>query len=164
MAAGLAAVTAPVVGCFAADLPFLSAVAVDELRAELAARPAAAVALYVDGTGRDQVLAAVWRTAVLRDAVAALAAARGGGLAGASVRQLIAAAGLAARRTVSDSSGPPPWFDCDTEADLAEARRWTAAPADWSGRSADRPGRSADWPGRSADRPGRPSGRPGEDR
>ena len=124
LAAGLASVTAPVVACLAADLPFLSAAAVDELRAALAGQPSAGVALYVDAGGRDQLLGAVWRTAAARDAVTALAAARGGHLDGAPVRELIALAGPVLRRTVSVSSGPPPWFDCDTEADLAQARRW----------------------------------------
>jgi molybdenum cofactor guanylyltransferase len=68
--AGLAHVTAPVVVALAADLPFLTADVVDELRLALAFEPAAAAAVLVDDTGRDQPLCAVWRTELLRDALA----------------------------------------------------------------------------------------------
>jgi molybdenum cofactor guanylyltransferase len=170
--AGLAYVTAPVVAALAGDLPFLTGTVVDELRLALGADPAAAAAVLVDDTGRDQPLCAVWRTELLRDALATvgdptdgaaelarpdlagpLEAGSGqpravpdmlaGGHAGRSrepselaatttlrlygvaLRDLLAAAEPLARRTVVVDGGPPPWFDCDTEDDVARAREWT---------------------------------------
>ena len=121
IAAGLPQVSAPYVAVLAADLPFLDAATLDALRAA----PVADLVLPVDDTGRDQLLCGVWRTAALADAVRALP----GPVAGAPVRALVAAllagGGSIARRTVSSGNGPPPWFDCDTPADLARARRWT---------------------------------------
>jgi molybdopterin-guanine dinucleotide biosynthesis protein A len=119
LAAGLVGVRAPMVAVLAADLPFLDAATVRLLREELAAQPAAAVALPVDAEGRDQLLCAVWRTGALRAALAQV-----GGPAGVAVRAVVAAAGSVVR-VVGDGDGLPPWFDCDTPADLAAAREWT---------------------------------------
>jgi molybdopterin-guanine dinucleotide biosynthesis protein A len=115
LAAGLPLVSAPVVAVLAADLPFLTGEHVAALRAAL--RPGDDGALLVDDTGADQLLAGVWRTPALR--------ARCGGAAGGSVQALLD--GLAARRVRASAggpAGPPPWWDCDTEADLRRAREW----------------------------------------
>jgi molybdopterin-guanine dinucleotide biosynthesis protein A len=119
LAAGLASVTAPVVAVLAADLPFLTPDSVDTLRLALAAGGDGA--LLVDDFGVDQLLAGVWRTAALR-ARCEHATPRDG-----SVRALVS--GLAVRRVgladAGAANGPPPWWDCDTEADLRRAREWT---------------------------------------
>ncbi|MFF0656791.1 molybdenum cofactor guanylyltransferase [Micromonospora tulbaghiae] len=83
----------------------------------------AALACYVDGDGRRQQLCAVWRLPVLRAALDRLAATRGGSLDGAPVRGLLA--GLAVREVSWSGSGPPPWFDCDTDEDVRRAEEWT---------------------------------------
>jgi molybdopterin-guanine dinucleotide biosynthesis protein A len=148
--AGVAYVTAPVVAALAGDLPFLTAAVVEDLRLALDGEPAAAAAMLVDDTGRDQPLCALWRTELLRDALATVGdpgdgvegagvgrLAGGDGavrvdgavavrrLGGVSLRDLLAAAEPLLRRTVVVGSGPPPWFDCDTEGDVARAREWT---------------------------------------
>jgi molybdopterin-guanine dinucleotide biosynthesis protein A len=140
--AGLAHVTAPVVAALAGDLPFLTRDVVDELRIALAVDPTAAAAVLVDDTGRDQPLCAVWRTELLRDALTTVGDpgdgfSEPGGrfgcsetavtlrLYGVALRDLLAAAEPLARRTVMVDGGPPPWFDCDTEDDVARAREWT---------------------------------------
>lgn len=118
LAAGVRAVRAPAVATLAADLPFLDAGTVLELRSVLAAADAAA-ALLVDGEGRDQPLCAVWRTDALRAALAQV-----GGPRGVALRAVVAAApGPVVRRAVT-GDGPPPWFDCDTDEDLTTARGW----------------------------------------
>jgi molybdopterin-guanine dinucleotide biosynthesis protein A len=117
VAAGLPHVTAGYVAVLAADLPFLDPGTVAMLRRAAADHD---LALPVDATGRDQLLCGVWRTGALAAAVGALPA-----VAGAPVRDLLRPAIRVARRTVSPTTGPPPWFDCDTPADLAQARRWT---------------------------------------
>ena len=121
IAAGLVGVRASAVAVLAADLPFLDAMTVLDLRAALALKPAAAAALLVDTDGRDQRLCAVWRTEALRVALAAV-----GGPAGVPVSALVATAGTMVRRTGRPATrgGPPPWFDCDTPEDLAAARSW----------------------------------------
>ncbi|MEU5828713.1 molybdenum cofactor guanylyltransferase [Micromonospora tulbaghiae] len=83
----------------------------------------AALACYVDGDGRRQYLCAVWRVPALRAALDRLAAARGGSLDGAPVRGLLA--GVAVREVSWSGSGPPPWFDCDTDEDVRRAEEWT---------------------------------------
>jgi molybdopterin-guanine dinucleotide biosynthesis protein A len=120
LAAGLVGVRAPMVAVLGADLPFLDAATVRLLREKLAAESAAAVALPVDAEGQDQVLCAVWRTAALRAALAEV-----GGPAGVPLRAVVAAAPGSVVRVVGDGDGLPPWFDCDTPADLANAREWT---------------------------------------
>lgn len=140
-AAALRHVTAPRVALLAADLPFLTAAAIDLLRYAVegstvpggqSAQPGSAaamdrpaphgcpdVALLVDGDGRDQLLVAVWRTDSLRTALSTMDE-----VVGASMRRLVATATTVTRPTVT--LGPrdvPPWFDCDTDADLARADR-----------------------------------------
>ncbi|MFL6130263.1 MAG: molybdenum cofactor guanylyltransferase [Mycobacteriales bacterium] len=119
LAAGMVGVRAPMVAVLAADLPFLDAPTVRTLREMLAARAGAAVALPVDAAGRDQLLCAVWRTGALRTALAEV-----GGPAGMALRSVLAAAPGPVLRLEGDGAGLPPWFDCDTPADLAAAREW----------------------------------------
>ncbi|MFD4209219.1 molybdenum cofactor guanylyltransferase [Micromonospora tulbaghiae] len=142
-AAGLALLDSgtTTVALLAADLPLLTTAAVAELRRALAApsagpagartagRPGVldgrtpALACYVDGDGRRQQLCAVWRFPALRAALDRLAATRGGSLDGAPVRGLLA--GVAVREVSWSGSGPPPWFDCDTDEDVRRAEEWT---------------------------------------
>jgi molybdopterin-guanine dinucleotide biosynthesis protein A len=118
-AAGLSLVPAgvPLVALLAADLPMLTPEAVGRLRAHAAAADDGAI--FVDDTGRRQLLCGVWRTDALRGAVAAL-----GRVDGAAVRALVAH--LRPVDVAWAGAGPPPWFDCDTDDDLDRARRWEA--------------------------------------
>ena len=113
IAAGLASATAPDIVVIAADLPFLTAAAVGQLRGALTT----GVALAVDDGGEDQRLCAAWRAEGLRYALAAI-----GDATDASVRRLIAAAPDVVRLHLTGD--PPPWFDCDMPDDLARAQRW----------------------------------------
>ena len=117
IAAGLQHVTAPDVVVLAGDLPFLTGAAVGQLLAALTEGAAVAV----DDDGRDQPLCAAWRTASLRAALTAL-----GDPFGASMRRLMATCSDVVRITLRGE--PPPWFDCDTPEDLAQAQRWAAQP------------------------------------
>lgn len=83
----------------------------------------AALACYVDGDGRRQQLCAVWRLPALRTALDRLAATRGGTLDGAPVRGLLT--GVAVCEVSWSGSGPPPWFDCDTDEDVRRAEEWS---------------------------------------
>lgn len=114
LAAGLAETSAATVVVLAADLPFVSAATIRPL---LAAGFEADGALLVDADGRDQPLVSAWRADRLRDAVHRLPTP-----VGASLHGLVA--GLAVRRVaLSPPAGtPPPWLDCDTEAELRLAR------------------------------------------
>jgi molybdopterin-guanine dinucleotide biosynthesis protein A len=98
----------------AADLPLLSASAVDRLVEGIGDGDGA---VYADGSGRRQWLCGAWRLNALRHRVAELAAA--GPLAGRSLRELFAPLRVAA--VSADTGEPPPWYDCDTPAALAEA-------------------------------------------
>ncbi|BAJ29674.1 putative molybdopterin-guanine dinucleotide biosynthesis protein A [Kitasatospora setae KM-6054] len=111
VAAALPEVTAPRLLLLAADLPFLDVATVRRLLAALD-DPARDGALLVDADGRDQPLAAAYRTAALRTALAAL-----GDPAGRPLRALLAGLRLARLPDPADAS-----FDCDTWTDLAEAR------------------------------------------
>lgn len=98
----------------AADLPFLHAGALAELREAL--DRGGDVVVAVDDRGRRQYLLALWHTAALREALRAV-----GGTVDASLRSLYASADVcecALRGT------PPPWWDCDTPDALATARAW----------------------------------------
>lgn len=108
LAAALPSVRSDVVAVLAADLPFLDRAAVSRLRAAVADADGA---LLLDGDGRDQLLVGVWRTAALRRALPAEPA---GARLGTVLGQ------LSVVRVVLDGE---PWFDCDTETDLATARR-----------------------------------------
>lgn len=109
--AGLAAVDTAVVAVLAADLPFLTPEVVTGLRERLTGDGV----LVVDETGRDQLLLGVWRTEVLRAAVADVRAPR-------SVRALLAPLAVRRYRPPHRPGAPAPWTDCDTPAELARAR------------------------------------------
>lgn len=114
VAAGLALVPedVPLVALLAADLPFLTQEAVRTLRA--AATTEATV--FTDQGGKRQFLCAVWRLDPLRRRIAAL-----GPLAGTPLKRLYAHADVT---ELLDPGDPPPWYDCDTEPDLARAEAW----------------------------------------
>lgn len=108
LAAGLLLTQAPVVAVLAADLPFLDAATLRVLRDALGSRDGA---LLVDADNRDQLLVGVWRATSLRTA---LPEAADGARLGAV---------LAALDAVRVRVEGHPWFDCDTDDALAEARR-----------------------------------------
>lgn len=111
LATGLAHVDADVVLTVAADLPWIAS-ALPELLLALADHPGDYAAL-VDGDGRVNYLAAAWRRASLRRALASIGDPRG-----VSMRFL---ASTAAMTAVPDAAG---WgLDCDTWDDVADARR-----------------------------------------
>jgi molybdopterin-guanine dinucleotide biosynthesis protein A len=126
-AAGLALLPPGIgfVALLAADLPFLTRSAVADLR-RVAAAPTLDGALFVDSEGRPQLLCAVWRLASLTSRLNSLRVERGR-LDGAALRDLVGGMRIGQipeyRRAGADSA-PPPWFDCDTEADLTDAERW----------------------------------------
>ncbi|CCH21875.1 molybdenum cofactor guanylyltransferase [Micromonospora lupini] len=145
-AAGLALLDpdTTLVALLAADLPLLTRAAIGDLLTHLApagssspVNPGSTTPLagtgtagpesvdgvcFVDADGRRQSLCGVWRVAALRTGLARLAAERGGSLAGAPVRGLLA--GLAVREVPWAGDGPPPWFDCDTDEDVRRAEEW----------------------------------------
>jgi molybdopterin-guanine dinucleotide biosynthesis protein A len=111
LVAGLAEVPIDVVAVLAGDLPFLTAGLIRALRERLTGDGV----LVVDDTGQDQLLLGVWRTAVLRAAVA--------GVTGpTSMRKVLSPLAVRRYRPAVESGRPPPWTDCDTPAELARAR------------------------------------------
>lgn len=124
-AAGLALLPAgtSTVALLAGDLPLLTPDAVAELRRALDTDSGVDGVCYLDADGRRQQLCGVWRVPPLRAALARLTAERGGTLAGASVRALLA--GLTVGELCWSGTGPPPWFDCDTDDDVRRAEEWT---------------------------------------
>ncbi|GAB2688902.1 molybdenum cofactor guanylyltransferase [Kitasatospora kifunensis] len=120
VAAALAepALRSPVLLLLAADLPFLDAGAVRRLVAALTDDEASGpqAAMLVDAEGRDQPLAAAYRSAPLRAALDAL-----GDPAGQPLRRLTG--GLRTLR-LPDPDGASQ--DCDTWEDLARARHRAA--------------------------------------
>jgi molybdopterin-guanine dinucleotide biosynthesis protein A len=111
----------PSTALLAADLPLLTGPAVRALVDGLSASATDGL-VYVDGDGRRQLLCGVWRTAALRSALDRLRLARGGTLAGASMRALVAE--LTVAELTWTGSGPPPWFDCDTDDDVRRVEEW----------------------------------------
>jgi molybdenum cofactor guanylyltransferase len=131
---GLAATEAPLILLLAADLPFLRARQLTALIAATgppgpggpaqetgqaghageAAGPARG-AVLVDDSGRPQWLAGCWAAGALR---AGLARYQGSSLHGLldPLRP--------ARLSCPAGDRPPPWLDCDTDADLRLARAW----------------------------------------
>lgn len=107
------------VALLAADLPFLTEGDVRLLRRRLTGTLDAAV--LVDDTGRPQWLGAVWWLSSL---VARLAAV--GEPAGRGMRELVLGARVS-HVAAGAATRPPPWFDCDTAADLRRAEQWSRA-------------------------------------
>jgi molybdopterin-guanine dinucleotide biosynthesis protein A len=115
VAAGLTLVPeGGLVAVLAADLPLLTPAAVTALQHAVASADGA---LFVDDTGRRQLLCGVWRTDPLRRVLSVL-----GNPAGASMRTLVS--GLEVNEVAWVAIGAPPWFDCDTDDDVQQARRW----------------------------------------
>ncbi|MFD7904303.1 molybdenum cofactor guanylyltransferase [Kitasatospora sp. NPDC059722] len=115
VAAGLDLVDAATVLLLAADLPFLDRRTVERLVTALDdAQPTVEAAVLVDAGGRDQPLAAAYRTAALRSALAAL-----GDPSGLPLRRLTGGLG---RLLVADTDNVA--YDCDTWEDLERAREW----------------------------------------
>jgi molybdopterin-guanine dinucleotide biosynthesis protein A len=98
------------VAVLAADLPFVTATALERLNG------AGDCAVYVDGQGRRQPLVAVWATQCLRGALEAVPR------KDASMKELLTA--VSVTELAWAGQGPPPWFDCDTPQALEEAERW----------------------------------------
>lgn len=117
LGAGLRAVTAEYVLLLAADLPFLTRTTVHALLTELAAEPSYEGVVLTDPGGRDQPLAAAYRTEALRRELA-LIATEHGGVAGLPLRMLTHELAL---RRLPDPTGNAS-FDCDTWDDLSTAR------------------------------------------
>lgn len=112
IAAGLPYLRSDVVALLAADLPFLTAdvLVLLESRLDLASDGA----LLVDADGRDQLLAGVWRTASLQQAVM-----DAGPPQGLALRKVLAP--LTVVRVTAPAGLPEPWRDCDTPEDLRTA-------------------------------------------
>ena len=112
LAAGLPHVSAPTVAVLAADLPFLTRDVLELLEASIG--PADDGAVLVDGDGRDQLLAGVWRTGALRTVVQDAGAPQG-----LALRRVLAP--LRTVRVAVPAGVPEPWQDCDTPEDLRRA-------------------------------------------
>jgi molybdopterin-guanine dinucleotide biosynthesis protein A len=117
LSAGLREVTAETVLVLAADLPFLSRKTVGALLAALGEDEGRDGVVLTDPGGRDQTLAAAYRTEALRQHLA-LIAAEHGTLTGLPLRLLT---GELALRRLPDPTGQAS-FDCDTWDDLSTAR------------------------------------------
>jgi molybdopterin-guanine dinucleotide biosynthesis protein A len=103
--AGLALITAEAVAVLACDMPQVTAALVSQLAARLAgAKPSDDGVLVRDEHGRRQPLAAIYRTAALRRAVAGLSSTRG-----AAVRDL-----LSGLRLIEAAAPAGTTMDCDT--------------------------------------------------
>lgn len=117
LAAGLVRVGAETVLVFAADMPFLTRATADALREALRDAADADGVVLTDPSGRDQPLAAAYRTESLRRGLA-LVATEHGTLAGLPLRLLAEELRL---HRLPDPSGSDS-FDCDTWDDVAVAR------------------------------------------
>jgi molybdopterin-guanine dinucleotide biosynthesis protein A len=123
VAAGLRAVGAEddgvprQVAVLACDLPLLTSTAVGDLRERLD-RTGADVAVYRDRQGRRQLLCGLWWEPVLRAVLPDEPT-------GAPMRRLFD--GLHVAELEHTGGGPPPWYDCDTPDELAQAQRWAGA-------------------------------------
>jgi molybdopterin-guanine dinucleotide biosynthesis protein A len=107
------------VALLSADLPFFTATVLSGLSGGLDRGDD--VAVLVDGDGRRQWLCAVWRLPALRRLLAPF-----GDAAGVAMRDVVAHAGVKEVEW-GGGSGPPPWFDCDTDEDIRRAEEWVHA-------------------------------------
>ena len=115
LARGLEQVSAPLVVLLAADLPFVRPVHVTRLLTALAARQDPGVVL-LDDAARPQWLVSGWRAARLRGALDRYPGSSLGGLLGPLDPVLLP--------DETAAGEPPGWLDCDTAADLRQARDW----------------------------------------
>ena len=106
--------TSPV-AVLAADLPFLRAA---HLHTLLAAAEGRNGAVLVDREGHPQWLTGCWHPGPLARAAA--------GYGGLSLRGLMTPLNPAHVLIDPGPGEPPPWLDCDTDADLRQARAWPA--------------------------------------
>jgi molybdenum cofactor guanylyltransferase len=104
------------VAVLAADLPFLRAA---HLHTLLAAAERRNGAVLIDHEGHPQWLTGCWHTAPLARAAA--------GYDGLSLGGLMTPLNPAHVLIDPGPGEPPPWLDCDTDADLRQARAWSAA-------------------------------------
>lgn len=118
LAAGVALLTNAVrdVAVLAADLPFLSPKVLGGLRSHLGLE--ADVAVLTDDADRPQWLCSVWRYTTLVDRFTRIGEPRG-----RSMRELVSGV-KAARMSAPALTGPPVWFDCDTDEDIRRAEEW----------------------------------------
>jgi len=119
VAAGLAGVP---LGCdrvaiLGGDLPFMTAAALQVMHDKADAASAETGVIFCDDAGRRQWLCGLWPTALVRQRAAAIEP-------GAPARHLFT--GIEVETVTWDAASPPPWFDCDTPADLEQARAWAA--------------------------------------
>lgn len=122
--AGLAAVPdgCDRVAILGGDLPFLTPEALRLLHDHASgAEPDGAGpkrgALFCDNAGRRQWLCGLWPTDLVRINAAQVDP-------GAPARLLFT--GIEVETVTWEHESPPPWFDCDTPEDLAQARTWNA--------------------------------------
>jgi molybdopterin-guanine dinucleotide biosynthesis protein A len=102
------------VALLAGDLPFLSPESIDLLRLTTAHSDVDG-AVFVDRAGQRQLLCGVWHAAALRRRLAEV-----GDPFGKSMRHF--ASGLRVAEVTWPAVDAPPWYDCDTEADLRHAQ------------------------------------------
>jgi molybdopterin-guanine dinucleotide biosynthesis protein A len=119
VAAGLASVPDECdrVAILGGDLPFLSKEAMELLHRKAESAGPAIGAMFCDDAGRRQWLCGLWPTALVRRNAAGIEP-------GAPARLLFT--GIDVETVAWDAASPPPWFDCDTPADLEQARAWAA--------------------------------------
>lgn len=128
----MAEARAPRVVLLAGDLPFLTPRQLTPLLAGVAGDgpgdgvdDGAAGVVLLDDTGRPQWLASCWRTAVLAGALT--------GYRGYSLRGLLEPLRPVLLSCPRQPGEPPPWLDCDTPAELAQARRLAGEQAGLAG-------------------------------
>jgi molybdopterin-guanine dinucleotide biosynthesis protein A len=120
LAAGVAQLPPGVtrVAVLSCDLPFLTAAVLNGLSTLVDGD--AEVAVLADEQRRPQWLAAMWRHDALVRRLSAVVQPAGAGVHGPRMRDLVAPVRVASL-VLPVRSGPPPWFDCDTEDDIRAA-------------------------------------------